>query len=84
MDILPTGGETDAGMDWMDFDLNLTKIIPDTIPRESIKVYQLENYNSTSWTQLFGDDSYNLLGNDTLNIRLMQNSDVLIVGTANS
>ena len=81
VDVLPTGGETDAGMDWMDFDLNLTKIIPDTIPRESIKVYQLENYNSTSWTQLFGDDSYNLVDNETLNIRLMQNSDVLIVGT---
>ncbi len=80
IDVVPTGGELDAGMDWMDFDLNLTNIIPDTIPRDSIAVYQLENFESTSWGQFFGDDSFELIDNDTLNVHLTQNMDILIVG----
>ena len=33
IDVVPTTEEPSAGMDWMEFDINLTKLIPDNVPR---------------------------------------------------
>ena len=80
VDVIPTTEDLDAGMDWMDFDVNISKLIPETVPRNSIAVYQLADFESTSWNPLFGDDTYELVDNDTLNMRFIQNMDILIVG----
>ena len=80
VDVVPTTEDLDAGMDWMDFDLNLSKILPDNIPRESISVYQLQDFDSTTWSELDGNSYFQLVDEDTMNVYLKQNMDLLIVG----
>ena len=80
IDVVSTTEEPSAGMDWMEFDINLTKIIPDNVPRESIAMHQLLGYNQLDWDPLDSGNYYQLIDNDTLRVHINQNMDLLLVG----
>lgn len=80
IDVIPTTDAADAGMDWMEFDVNLSNVIPDNIPRESIGVYKLLDYNQIDWDPLSPEESYEVIDNDTLRVNITSNMDLLIVG----
>ena len=80
IDVLPTTEEPTAGMDWMNFDLNLTELLPDNVPRESIAIHQLTGYDEADWDPLDTDDFFTLIDNDTLRVQLTENMDLLLVG----
>ena len=80
IDVVPTTEEPSAGMDWMEFDINLTKLIPDNVPRESIAMHQLVGYNQLDWDPLDSGNYYQLIDNDTLRVHITQNMDLLLVG----
>ena len=80
IDVLPTTEEPTAGMDWMNFDLNLTELLPDNVPRESIAIHQLTGYDEADWDPLDTDDFFTLIDDDTLRVQLTENMDLLLVG----
>ena len=80
IDVVPTDGSSDAGMDWMEFDLNISKMLPDNIPRDSIEVNRLFGMDQINWDPLEGDNSYTLIDNDTIRVNLTTNMDLLLVG----
>lgn len=80
IDVIPTTEEVSAGMDWMEFDLNVTELLPDNVPRDSLAVYQLLDYEGADWDPLDTDDLFNLVDNDTLRVHLTDNMDLLLVG----
>ena len=80
IDVIPTTEEPTAGMEWMDLDINLSEIIPDNIPRDSISVRQLVDYDQADWDPLEGDNYFQILDNDTLRVHINENMDLLITG----
>ena len=80
IDVLPTGEDPDAGMDWMEFDINLSKIIPDNVPRESIEIHQLYGFDQLDWDRLDSENYFEIIDNDTLRVHIIENMDLLIVG----
>mgnify|MGYP005726824281 CR=1 FL=1 len=80
IDVIPTTNAPDAGMDWMEFDINLTNVIPDNIPRESIAVHKLNGYEQVIWEPLDSENFFQVIDNDTLRVNITQNMDLIIVG----
>ena len=80
IDVVPTTEELTAGMDWMEFDLNITSLLPDNVPRSSIAVHQLHGFDQLDWDLLDGENSFELIDNDTIRIHIIQNMDLLLVG----
>ena len=80
IDVVSTTEIPDAGMDWMEFDLNLTELIPDNVPRDSIAIHQLEDYEQLRWDPLDGQNSFQLIDNNTLRVYIVENMDLLLVG----
>ncbi len=80
IDVVSTTQEPDPGMDWMEFDLNLTELLPDNVPRDSVAIHQLESYDEADWDPLDTDDFYTLIDNDTLRVHITDNMDLLLVG----
>ncbi len=80
IDVSPTDGQIDAGMDWMEFDLNLTAIIPDNIPRDKLVVHRLNGFDQKDWDPLEGQNSFELIDNQTMRVHIIENMDLLIVG----
>ncbi len=80
IDVVPTTTEPNAGMDWMDFNLNLSNLIPDNVPRDSIAVYQLDDFSNANWNPLDADNYYQLVDNNTINVHIIENMDLLLVG----
>lgn len=80
IDVFSTSGDADPGMDWMEFDVNISKLIPDNIPRESIAIHQLLGYEQGNWQELDSENTFEIIDNDTIRIHINQNMDLLIVG----
>ena len=80
IDVVPTTNDPNAGMDWMEFDLNVTELLPDNVPRDSLAVHQLVGYEEADWDPLDTDDFFTLIDNDTLRVRITENMDLLLVG----
>ena len=80
IDVIPTTEEPTAGMEWMELDIALSEVIPDNIPRESIAIRQLVDYNEADWDPLEGQNYFQLLDNDTIRVRIVENMDLLITG----
>ena len=80
IDVVPTTEEATAGMDWMEFDLNLSELIPDNVPRDSIAVHQLDDFAFADWSALDTDDYFQLIDNDTVRVHITENMDLLMVG----
>jgi len=80
IDVIPTSEEPTAGMEWMDLDINLSQIIPDNIPRDSIAVRQLVDYDEADWDPLEGENYFQLIDNDTMRVHIKENMDLLITG----
>ena len=80
VDVIPTTEEPTAGMEWMEFDINVSKIIPENIPRESIAIRQLVDYEQADWDPLSAGNYYELIDNHTIRVHLLENMDLLITG----
>ncbi|HIL64776.1 MAG: hypothetical protein CXT71_02500 [Methanobacteriota archaeon] len=80
LDVFATGEETDIGLESISFDLNISQMLPDNIPRSSIRVHQLFGVDQIDWDPLYGDNSYELIDQDTIRVNLTQTMDLLIVG----
>ena len=80
VDVLSTTEEPSAGMDWMEFDINITTLLPDNVPRESIAIYQLNGFDQLDWDTLDGENSFQLIDNNTLRVHIIENMDLLIIG----
>lgn len=80
VDVVSTTEEPTAGMDWMEFDIKLSEIIPDNVPRESISIRQMVDYDQADWSPLDTDDYFELIDNDTLRVNITENMDLLLTG----
>jgi len=80
IDVVSTTEELDVGMDWMEFDINISNLLPDNIPRESIAIHQLYGFDQLSWEPLSGDNSFELIDNNTIRIHIIENMDLLVLG----
>lgn len=80
IDVVPTTEELDAGMDWMEFDINISTLLPDNVPRSSIAIHQLYGFDQLDWDPLDGENSFELIDNDTVRIHIIENMDLLLVG----
>ncbi len=72
--------ETDPGLDYMEFDLNISQLIPDNIPRESIAIHQLYGMDQVDWGTLDGENYFELIDEHTIRVHLIENMDLLIMG----
>lgn len=80
IDVVPTTEDATAGMDWMDFELNLSELIPDNVPRDTIAIHQLDDFNYADWSTLDTDNYFQLIDNDTVRVHIVENMDLLMVG----
>ena len=80
IDVVPTTEELDAGMDWMEFDINISNMIPENVPRDSISVRQLVDYDQAYWSPLIEENYFQLIDNDTVRVHVTENMDLLLVG----
>ena len=80
IDVVPTTEEPTAGMEWMDLDINLSQIIPDNIPRDSISVRQLVDYGQGDWNTFEPGNYFQLIDNDTMRVHITENMDLLLIG----
>jgi hypothetical protein len=80
VEVFSTSGESDPGMDWMEFDINISKLIPDNIPRESLSINKLSGFQQGNLEELDAGNTFELIDNDTIRIHLLENMDLLIVG----
>jgi hypothetical protein len=79
-DLIPDDGESDLGLEFIEMDVNLSLILPLNVPFDSVKVRKLNTMNDTTW-QEFGDlDSFTLVDNVTMKIRLNEPANLLFVG----
>jgi len=67
----------EVGMDWMDIQLNLTALLPENIPLESVGVRYLPTLDDYIWDYL-GDSTTNEDG--TIDVTLTTNGVILIIG----
>ncbi len=74
----PTNNDT--GMEEMIVDLNLSALIPDSINRSSLNLYDLESATSTNWQQLGESDSFTIVDNETARAILSKSGAYLIIG----
>lgn len=79
-EILPNDGESDLGLEFIEMELNLSNILPSNVPLESVKVRKLDAMNQTTWQEFTGSDSFTLVDNDTMSIRLSEPANLLFVG----
>ena len=75
-----TDDSDSLGMDYMEFDLNLTNMLPSNIPYESVRIRQLHGLDQIDWDPLNGDNTFELINNNTIRVHLTENMDLLIVG----
>ena len=64
----------------MDFELNLSELIPDNVPRNTIAIHQLDDFNYADWSTLDTDNYFQLIDNDTVRVHIVENMDLLMVG----
>jgi len=80
LEVFSTSGENSPGMDWMEFDINISVLIPDNVPREHLSVHRLLGYQQGDWEPLGSENSFEIIDNDTIRVRLIENMDLLLVG----
>ena len=70
----------DLGLEFIEMEINLSKILPSNVPLESVKVRKLDAMNQTTWQEFSESDSFTLVNNDTMSIRLSEPANLLFVG----
>jgi hypothetical protein len=80
IDVEKTDDSDSLGMDYMEFDLNLTNMLPSNVPFSSVKIRQLYGLDQIDWDPLGGENTYELINNETIRVHLIENMDLLIVG----
>ena len=79
-EILSTEDDSpDVGMDWMDIQLNMTSLLPENIPIESVDVRYLPTLDDYIWTYL---DQYTDNQDGTFNVQLEENGVIMIIGNS--
>ena len=77
-EILSTADDSpEVGMDWMDIQLNMSELLPDNIPKETIDVRFLPTMDDYIWSYL---DEYTANEDTTFDVRLTTNGVILIIG----
>ncbi len=79
-DLLPDDGVSDLGLEFIDMEINLSEILPENVPFESVTVRKLDAMNQTTWQEFGNSDSFTLENNDTMVIRLAEPAHLLFVG----
>ena len=79
-DLLPSDGESNLGLEFIDMEVNLSEIIPQNVPVDSVKVRILDAMNQTTWQEFGEDDSFTLVDNETMMIHLTEPANLLFVG----
>ena len=64
-------------MDWMDIQLNMTELLPENIPQETVDVRYLPTMDDFIWSYL---DDYTANEDGTFDVRLITNGVILIIG----
>ena len=70
----------DLGLEFIEMEVNLSNILPSNVPLESVKVRKLDAMNQTTWQEFSESDSFTLVNNDTMSIRLSEPANLLFVG----
>ena len=79
-DLIPDDGESNIGLEFIEMDVNLSRILPPNVPLESVKVRILDAMNTTTWQEFNEQSSFTLVDNITMNIRLNEPANLLFVG----
>jgi hypothetical protein len=79
-DVLPSDGESNLGLEFIDMEVNLSMIIPQNVPFDSVIVRKLDAMNQTTWQEFGEDDSFTLVDNDTMLIHLIEPANLFFVG----
>ena len=67
----------EVGMDWMEIQLNMTELLPENIPLETVDVRYLPSLDDYIWTYL---DQYAINEDGTFDVTLTTNGVILIIG----
>lgn len=70
----------DPGMESMEFDLNLSSIIPESVPYDSLHMYSLPSINEGTWQELVHPSSFHANNNTSAELFLSSKSTLLLVG----
>ncbi len=77
-EVLSTADDSpEVGMDWMDIQLNMTELLPENIPQETVDVRYLPTMDDFIWSYL---DDYTANEDGTFDVRLITNGVILIIG----
>lgn len=80
VEVEQTDDSDSLGMDYMEFDLNLSNMLPTNIPFSSVRIHQLHGLDQIDWDPLIGENYFELINNETIRVHLSENMDLLIVG----
>jgi len=80
VEVEKTDDSDSLGMEYMEFDLNLSNLLPTNIPFSSVRVHQLYGIDQIDWDPLVGENYFELINNETIRVHLIENMDLLIVG----
>lgn len=80
VEVEQTDDSDSLGMDYMEFDLNLSNMLPTNIPFSSVRIRQLHGLDQIDWDPLVGENNFELINNETIRVHLVENMDLLIVG----
>jgi hypothetical protein len=67
----------EVGMDWMDIQLNMSELLPENIPLETVDVRYLPSMEDYIWSYL---EEYTANEDGTFDVRLITNGVILIIG----
>ena len=65
----------------IDLNINLSELLPDTIPHESVEIKSLPSIDASLWSNLQLPDQFEYLGDGNLSVRIHSNMVLLVVGS---
>jgi hypothetical protein len=80
-DVVSTDADNpDPGLDGMEFDLNFSSIIPDSVPDDSLVMYSLNSMNNGQWHELVSPNSFLVNNNTSSTLQLSNHMILLLAG----
>ena len=70
-----------AQLQSLELDVNLSALLPDSIPHESVEFLELSSLDSTFWDYLESPDFFSYDGLENISLNLHSNSIVLVIGS---
>ena len=69
-----------AQLQSLEVDVNLSSLLPDSVPHESVEFLELSSLDSTFWNYLESPDYFNYNGLENISLNLHSNTVVLVIG----